>query len=523
MNRIINKIYKKAVVMLLFSTLLIFNACNDLEEEVYSTTTTANFYQTEDQIMAAYLLPYGFLQETVYDIHWSLATFSTDEAAATVKNGEGYENGRWIRFHQHTWTSDMDFILWEWYQVMRGIGFSNQFIGIVEDMDLSGFDLPLSKEQMIAEIKMVRALNYYFAVDIFGNVPIVTEFGEVNPPTRPRAEVFEFIEKEILENIPYLSEKGDAGWYGHFTKSAAYALLARLYINAEVFSGTPRWEDAIKACDEVINSGKYSLDPTWDAPFKVYNENSLENIFVVPYDYNYAPGFNMGMQNLPGAMRDAYNIPGWPWGKVVTQESFFRLFKSNDYRINQWLVGPQSYYDEYGNEQPVWGWWDQDGQQLVIRPEIEMFNNSSGGYGDGVRNVKYEIEYEMADDMNNDFVLFRLSEIMFLKAEALMRQNGGNATQEAVDLINEVRKRSFADGDPDATYTTATLTIDELLDERAREFAYEMKRREDLIRFGKFGDPWWEKPASDKTKELYPIPMQIRVSNPYLDQNPGYN
>src|SRR5699024_9690364 len=153
-------------------------------------------------------------------------------------------------------------------------------------------------------------------------------------------------------------------------------------------------------------------------------------------------------------------------------------FKSNDYRINQWLVGPQSYYDEYGNEQPVWGWWDQDGQQLVIRPEIEMFNNSSGGYGDGVRNVKYEIEYEMADDMNNDFVLFRLSDMMLLKEEALMRQNGVNATQEAVDLINEVRKRSFADGDPDATYTTATLTMDELLDERAREFAYEMKRRE---------------------------------------------
>ncbi|GAB2801037.1 RagB/SusD family nutrient uptake outer membrane protein [Rhabdobacter roseus] len=522
MKKNMHTFYRKMALALLLVSTLGINACQELDENVYSEITTANFYETKDQVMAAYLLPYGYMQEVVYDIHWSLATFPTDEAVATVKNGQGYENGRWIQFHQHTWTTSLDFILWEWFNVMRGIGFCNQFIAEIESRDLSAMDLPLSKEQMLAEMKLLRAQFYYFAIDMFGNVPIVTTVGEANPTTRPRAEVFAFIESEILANINLLGEKGDHGWYGHFTKTAAHALLARLYINAEVFAGTPRWDDAIASCDYIINSGHYTLDATWDAPFKVRNENSQENILVVPYDYNYATGFNMGMQNLPGAMRDAYGIPGWPWGKTVTQESFFRLFKENDLRINQWLVGPQSYLDASGNQQPVWGWWDQDGEQLVIRPQIALLNNPNGGYGDGVRNIKYEIERGMQDNMSNDFVMYRLSEILFLKAEALMRKNGGTATQEAVTLINQVRRRAFAPGDPDATYTTATLTLNELLNERGREFAYEMKRREDLIRFGKFGEPWWEKPASAKTRELYPIPMQIRVANPLLEQNPGY-
>src|SRR5690606_14226932 len=126
-------------------------------------------------------------------------------------------------------------------------------------------------------------------------------------------------------------------------------------------------------------------------------------------------------------------------------------------------------------------------------------------------------------NMNNDFVLFRLSEILFIKAEAIMRLNGGTANAEAVNLINEVRARSFAPGDPDAAYTTATLTLDELLDERGREFSYEAKRREDLIRFGKYTDARWEKSQSEAYREIFPIPTNILTANPALQQNPGYN
>lgn len=510
---------------MLFTLVMGTNACNDLDEKVYSDETIQNYYTNRDQVMAAYLTPYTFLQNVMYDVHWSLVSFSTDEAAATVKVGEPWEWNdapRWTQLHKHTWTSNLDWILWEWYQVWQGIGFCNQFLEAIEDRDVSSFNLPISKEQMIAEVKMVRALLYYFAMDEFGNVPIVEKIGEPNPPTRPRAEVFAFVEKEILENMNQLGEKGDIGWYGKFTKTAAQALLARLYLNAEVYTGTPRWDDAIAASDAIINSGLYQLDPTWDAPFYANNQFSRENIFVIPYDANNARGFNIATQNLPGAMKEAYGFPDYPWGKMVTQESFFNLFKENDFRINQWLVGPQSYIDINGVEQPVMGWYDQDGQQLVIKPQIQMFNNPNAAYGEGVRNVKYEVEKGVVWNNNNDLVMFRLSEIMFIKAEALMRKAGGAAPQEAVDLINQVRARSFAAGDPDATYTTGSLNMDELLDERGREFAYEMKRREDLIRFGKYGNAWWEKPASDKTRELFPIPLQILTANPALVQNPGY-
>lgn len=526
MRKLFNNIYKKAAVFLLCMTIIGINACHDLNEVVYSDETTANYYKDGDQVMSAYLAPYTFLQNVMFEIHWSLLAFSTDEAAATVKVGESWEWNdapRWTQLHRHTWNSSLDWILWEWFQVWQGIGYCNQFLDAMEDRDVSSFNLPISKEQMMAEIKVLRAYLYSLAMDVFGNIPIVVEVGEPNPPTRPRAEVFEFIEKEILENIDALGEKGGAGWYGKFTKTAAYTMLARLYLNAEVYTGTARWNDAITAADYVLNSGLYNLDPTWDAPFKVNNAQSQENIFVVPYDVNNARGFNITAQCLPGAMKDAYDFPDWPWGKIVTQESYFRLYQDNDLRINQWLVGPQSYIDANGVEQPVWGWYDQDGQQLVIKPEIQMFNNPNHAYGEGVRNVKYEVERGMVWNNNNDYVVFRLAEVMFIKAEAIMRLNGGNATSEAVDLINQVRARAFVQGDPDAAYTTATLTMDELLDERAREFSYEAKRREDLIRFGKFGDAWWEKPASDKTREIFPIPMQILTANPALVQNPGYN
>lgn len=513
-------IYNKVVGLFLISFLTGISGCNDLDENVYSSTTTANYYQTDDQVMAAYSLPYSFLQFLMYDMHWSLVTFGTDEAVATVKNNQGFENGRWVQFHQHTWTSSLDWLEWNWYNYFQGIGYCNQFLEVLEGLDFSEYSLPISKEQMTAEIKMARALYYYYAMDTYGNIPVTESMTAVNPENWDRADVFAWVENEILQNKDLLGEKGEGNWYGKFTRTAAHALLARLYLNAEVYSGTPRWQDAVAAADYVINSGKYTLDDTWDAPFKVNNQFSNENIFVVPYDFNFAPGFNMTTQNLPGAMKDVFDFPDYPWGKTVTPEAFYRLFKENDLRINQWIVGPQWYDEE--QTQPVWGWWDQDGQQLVIRPEIEMLMNPNGGYGDGVRNKKYEIERGMIWNMNNDFVVFRLAEMMFIKAEALMRINGGTANAEAVDLVNQVRERSFAPGDPDAVYTTATLTMEEFLNERGREFAYEAKRREDMIRFGKYTEARWEKPESGAHRRIFPIPMNILTANPGLRQNPGY-
>jgi hypothetical protein len=264
----------------------------------------------------------------------------------------------------------------------------------------------------------------------------------------------------------------------------------------------------------------YQLDENWNDPFKVGNEFSSENIFVTPFDASNANQFNFIEQNFHENILFAkYGVEYFGWHKISTQESFFNLFQPNDRRINQWVVGPQTYEDENGDQQDILDW---NGEPMNVTPYIDMLINNDGGEAQGAMNMKYEPEFGGLSSMNNDMVVFRLADIMMMKAECLMRMNGNSANQEAVDLVNQVRARSFEAGDPDAEYTTASLTMDELLNERAREFAYEMHRREDLIRFGNFTEEWWEKPASAETREIYPIPFEVITANPALKQNPGY-
>lgn len=511
----------KLFIALFAATLLGLSSCKKLDEQVYSSETTENFFKTANQVVSAYVMPYSFMQTHIYQVHFALQEFTTDEAVAPVRGGYVDQNGAWIRFHQHTWTSSEPWIETEWSNMFQAIGLCNNFIDAIKDRDLTSMTLPVSKEQMIAEVKMIRALHYYWALSDFGNIPVTEHIGEQNPPTKTSAEVFAFIEKEIKDNISLLGEKGDNNWYGHFTKTAAHTLLAKLYLNAEVFTGTPRWDDCIAECNTVINSGKYTLDSAWNTPFLVNNETSNENILVVPFDASRAPQFNGIQQQMHWDLASKYNLnfADGCWYKTVTDESFYNKFKPNDYRTNQWLAGPQWFTDENGEQQPVL---DEGGNQVVLSAKIDKLFNTDGGWTDGAINVKYEIEVGGLDNMNNDLVVFRLADVMFMKAESLMHKNGNTATQEAVDFINEVRARSFDPNNPDAKYTTSTLTRNELLDERAREFAYEMTRREDLIRFSHFTDAWWEKPVSAKKYELFPIPLNIMTANPALKQNSGY-
>ena len=516
-----NNLNNKLLIAFFAATFFGLSSCKKLDEKVYSAETSETFFKNADQVVSAYLMPYSFMQTHIYQVHFALQEFTTDEAVAPVRGGYVDQNGAWIRFHQHSWTSSEPWVELEWSNMYQAIGLCNNFIDVIKDRDLGAMTLPVSKEQMIAEVKMVRALHYYWALSDFGNVPIVEHVGEQNPPTKTSAEVFAFIEKEIKENIPLLGEKGSNNWYGHFTKTAAHALLAKLYLNAAAFTGTARWDDCVTECNAIISSGKYSLDAQWNTPFLVHNETSNENILVVPFDASRAPQFNAVQQQLHWDLASKYNLnfADGCWYKTVSDESFYNKFKQNDFRTKQWLVGPQWYTDENGEQQPVL---DEGGNQVVLSAKIDKIFNTDGGWTDGAVNIKYEIEVGGLDNMNNDLVLFRLSDVMFMKAESLMRKNGNVATQPAVDLINTVRARSFAPTDPAAKYTTSTLTINELLDERAREFAYEMFRREDLIRFGHFTDAWWEKPVSDKKYSVFPIPFNVLTANPALKQNEGY-
>ncbi|TKK68216.1 RagB/SusD family nutrient uptake outer membrane protein [Ilyomonas limi] len=520
-----------SIFLLLIAVILCFNNCTKkLTEKVYSENTPGNFYQTANQVVAAYVLPYSFLQTHIYQVHFQVTEFTTDEACVPVLFGYIDQEGQWIRLHKHTWAAQDAWILAEWQNMFQAIGYCNNFIDNIQNVDVSTMSLPVSKEQMIAEARMVRALHYYWAWSDFGNIPIVEHVGGANPTNNTAADVFKFIEKEIKESIPALSEKGDDNWYGHFTKTAAYALLAKLYLNAQSVTGEDHYQDCLDACNYIISSNKYELDAHWNDPFRVHNENSNENIYVVPFDANNAQNFNFIEQNIHENIINARysedHSVWYGWRKISTEASFYNLYSKKDARINQWIVGPQTYVDENGDTQPIYNWSDEE---MVITPEIGDLMDANDN--EGVMNIKYEIEQNFGNygvngfvNMNNDMVVFRYADILYMKAECLMRLNGGAATQEAVDLVNQVRKRNFSASDFDKEkYTTASLTLDELLNERGREFAYEMFRREDLIRFGKFQDAWWAKEQDpDKHYELFPIPFTVITANPALQQNQGY-
>ena len=266
------------------------------------------------------------------------------------------------------------------------------------------------------------------------------------------------------------------------------------------------------------------------------NENSNENIYVVPFDANNSQNFNFIEQNIHEYIIKYEYSPDssidYGWRKISTQESFYNLYPKNDNRINQWVVGAQKYLNENGDSVPVPSYESDDNGNplpLIVTPTIGDLLNASDD--EGVMNIKYQIQYDYQvtgsnsfTNMNNDMVVFRYADILMMKAECLMRTNGNAASQEAVDLVNQVRQRNYSAEDwVIAKYTTNTLTMDELSNERGREFSYEMLRREDLIRFGKFEQAWWEKPADgDKHHEIFPIPLTIITADPALKQNPGY-
>src|SRR3954452_7044366 len=394
MKSIMKKINYKILSLLILLTVCFSDCTKKLDETLYSVDTNANFYQNKDQVMAAYVQPYAFMQTHVYQVHFQDVEFVTDEACVPVVFGYVDQEGQWLRFHQHTWTARDFWILLEWQDLYQAIGYCNNFIDNIQNLDVSTMQLQVPKEQMIAEIRMVRALHYYWALSEFGNIPIVehvSKAGDPGPTNSTPADAFAFIEKEIKESIPNLSEKGDDNWYGHFTKTAAYALLGKLYMNANSIIGEDHYQDCLDACNNIINSDKYALDAHWNDPFLVHNENSNENIYVVPFDANNAQNFNFIEQNIHEyIIKYKYSdnqSADYGWRKISTQESFYDLYKPNDQRINQWIVGPQTYTDENGDEQPVPNWSDEP---MDITPQInDLFDANDN---EGVMNIKYEIE-----------------------------------------------------------------------------------------------------------------------------------
>lgn len=477
-------------------------ACQELEQEVLDGVTAEDVANSKNPNLIAVLKASAYARIVGswggHNSIWSIHEVSSDEMAIPQKGADWEDGGLWLRMHRHTWQPSDEAFNNSWNYCYTAVGEINNLLIQYPEVEALG-----------AELKVLRALVYLWLIDSFGNVPIVTEESTGgNPTNNTRTEVFTFIENSILENINLLPETSSKYT---LNKTSAKAILAKLYLNAQVYTGTPRWADAERLADEVINSGQYSLTSNFFANFSERNSGSTENILTLPYDQNNAGGFNLPQMTLHYLSQNTYNLQQQPWNGYASLEEFYNSFDNNDVRKNSFLVGPQFASDGTRlndiSAEPN----DPDGPPLTFTPQINQLAPNAFRQA-GARVGKFEFALGAASSLNNDYPLIRLGDIILIKAEAALRQG---KTAIALAAANQIRTRA---GMP--AYTT--LTLDELYNERGREMFAEASRRTDAIRFGKWNLPWWEKQASQPFRALFPIPLQQINANPNLRQNPGY-
>ena len=435
--------------------------------------------------------------------YFSIQEISSDEAVITQKGGDWFDGGIWLRMHRHTWEPTNPGINGAWTNSYDGIAECNRLLD-GGSLDPNG----------TAQVRTVRAYYYWRLLDLFGNVKIPTTAG-ANPSQSTRVQLFNFVESELLAARGDL--KAAYQGYGRVSQGGANALLARLYLNAEVYTGTARNQDAIDAADAVINLGVYDLHGNYAEVFAPENVENIEHIWVVPFDEATGGGMFLAQMTFHYPTQLTYKLAAQPWNGYSTLEAFYNSYDSGDARqASNHIAGPQ--FDVSGNPildvafDPA----DPDGPEINYTPAINELA-PSGSRQAGARFGKFSHKIGQQPNMDNDYPLFRYAGVLLDKAEALFRKNGYSDAMGLM-LVNQVRARAGLSS------PLSAMTADGMLAERGKELFIESTRRTDLIRFGKWGSAWWEKSAhSDAYKVLFPIPQpQIDAANGSLNQNPGY-
>jgi len=537
-------------------------ACTDLVEPVDSEVTADNFFQTDQQFVSALGDAYSALTTLGGGgAPAQLNEATTDEIIVPARGQDWSEGGFWFRINNHQWNIEEGTFNGFWQDYFSGVNNANRLIFQFESAVEAGSADPDQAATFISELQAMRAFYYFWLLDAFGNVPIVTSFADAEAnPSQPcsagpqcfdegRREVFQFVEQELLNNIDNLDTNVQAT-YGRMNKYVAHMTLAKLYLNAEVYTGTPRWDDALTHLNEIINSGQYSLAANYHDNFATQNEGSPENMFIVPYDRVFLVGMQLAMMTLHYGSQNTYNFQNQPWngwsatqkiyesvidpeqnpgpqGEVwgteptASDDGLERIQGTLDDRLGNFIVGPQ--FTSGGArimDSGVFSDFDRNGPPLTFTPALNDLEAVACRQC-AARIGKYEFEPNIpGDNLSNDFVIYRYADVLLMKAEALWRQSPGDA--EALALVNQIRTRSGVD-------PFGSLDANRLLAERGRELFWEQVRRQDLIRFEgveggetRFNDPWQFKPVSQAYRNVAPIPRDQLEVNTNLVQNPGY-
>lgn len=507
------------IIPLMIAAGIMLQGCTKLDSKVYNQVTPDNFFQTPAQVNAFLAQAYTPMKNIPFGATFNINEVSSDEIVVPTRGNDWFDGGKWQNLWTHNFLYDIDDINNSWNDLSSGIGKCNFVLASIATLPAA--NKPSNVEQIIAEIKVLRAFYYLKFMDAYGNVPLVTDFN-TDPSkvvTTPRKDVYTFLETELTTNVPLLSDVTGGANYGHMNKWGGYMVLAHLYLNAQVYTGTAQWQKAAEAADMVIKSGKYSLQANFFDNFAVENAGSVENIFVVPFDYIYIGGNGFQMNTLNYNNIKTYDLTGQPYNGFSAPEAFYESFPApaNDKRANMWAIGQQ--YSSAG--QPLTD--DATKLPVILSKYINELSNPADSFKfAGARSIKYHPQAGTAGQMSNDGVVYRLGDAYLVKAEAEMR---AGTPGDALSLVNALRARAGA-----TAWSAADLTLPNLLAERGREMAWEGFRREDLIRFEVAdGIPYFSrarKPGksadADNHTYIFPVPQAQLISNPKLTQNPGY-
>lgn len=449
-------------------------------------------------------------------LYWKMQQLTTDEAII------GWNDGTIQDLHGQVWTSGNEFIRTMYSRLLYQVSLINEFLRQTTDakLDGRGVDAALRAEIQIyrAEARFMRALSYWHLLDLFANPPFVTEqdpVGAFLPPQIQRTDLFDYVETELLSVLDGMVAPRQ-NEYGRADRAAAWMLLAKLYLNAEVYTGTGRYNDVITYVNNIISSGYTIPDIPYFHSFLADNDsNGAQNevIFTIPFDglNTQAFGGMTFMTHAPvgGSMNPAdFGINGG-WFGIRTTPTFVEQFpgeeNSADGRALFWTDGQNRDIEAVG---PF-----NQGYAVTKYRNVDV-NGNPGSDPTG-------------DHIDTDFPMFRLADAYLMYAEATLR--GGNGTvATAVGYINEIRERAY--GDTSGNITSGDLTLDFIIDERSRELYWECHRRTDLIRFGQFSDQgiWQWKgnvpqgSLTESFRDIMPIPASDLGVNTNLNQNPGY-
>src|SRR6266699_31152 len=502
--------------------------CTDLTTEPKSSVTSANIFNDLNSYRALLAKAYAGLAVTgqrgqfgqpdisapdegftqYVRLRWEMEELPTDQAVIAWGGDQGL-----TELNTQSWGPNNEFPQMMYYRIFFQVPIANEFLRQTTDAVLASRGVSAALKDTIktyrAEARFLRALSYWHGIDLFGNIPLLTEadpVGATPPKQATRADIYAYAVSELNDIIGQLPPRGPST-YGRATPEAAHMLLAKLYLNAGVYTGTPNFTGAVTEAQAVINAG-YSLPASFRSNFTADNNVSPELIFVAAQDGRSTQTWG-GMTFLihagcGGSMSAASYGIDYCWGGYRMKQQTYRRFAVGDSRAAFFYTTGQT--DSVSDR--------GDFTKGIAAPKFT--------------NLKANGDTAQAKGMvDTDFPIFRLADAYLIYAEANIRGGGGTAAN-ALTYLNAVRQRAY--GNTTANFA-ALPPVDTILAERGRELMFEAQRRSDLIRFGVFtgGTYVWAwkggTPGGSPLppfRDLYPLPANELIANPNLHQNSGY-